>query len=120
MHILLVDDDIGLRTLFSLVLEDAGFQVQTASNGREGWDVFCRGSDWDVIILDRVMLQMGGEELAGKIKAVLPDLPIILISGFLDAMADPHLFQKILAKPFLPSTLLQCVEAARLAAPVRP
>jgi CheY-like chemotaxis protein len=112
MNVLLVDDEIGIVTVYTLILESAGFRVYSAENGLEGWETFERGSAWDIAILDRAMPVMNGEELAAKIKATSPDLPIIMISGLVDAIEDPSLFHDILSKPFSPSELLNSIASA--------
>ncbi|CRM89350.1 Transcriptional regulatory protein YycF [Pseudomonas sp. 22 E 5] len=101
--ILVVDDEYLIADILSFALEDEGYMVVTASNGRKGLEVLDRERP-ALIITDYMMPVMDGEEFATAIRA-LPSanqLPIILISG-----AQAHigiersdLFDAVLAKPF--------------------
>ncbi|USV98438.1 response regulator [Pseudomonas pergaminensis] len=101
--ILVVDDEYLIADILSFALEDEGYMVVTASNGRKGLEVLERERP-ALIITDYMMPVMSGEEFATAIRA-LPSankLPIILISG-----AQAHigiersdLFDAVLAKPF--------------------
>ena len=83
--------------------------VHTAANGLEGLFLFRERSGWDAAILDRAMPKMGGEDLAGMIKLVSPSLPIVLITGNIHAVERAERFETVLAKPFRPGELLNCL-----------
>ncbi len=55
---------------------------------------------WDLVITDRTMPEMGGEQLAEEIRSISPDVPLILITGFLKSDTRVDLFDEILEKPF--------------------
>ena len=112
IRLLLVDDEEGVRTIFGTVLQEAGYSVETAESGQEGWQRFQGNNPWDVAIVDRAMPGMGGEELAKLIKETSPRTALIMITGAPDAIEEPLLFDAILAKPFRSSELLTCVAAA--------
>jgi CheY-like chemotaxis protein len=59
--------------------------VETANNGLEGLDKFLSGQ-FDLVVTDRAMPEMGGDQLAIAIKQVAPDRPIIMLTGFGDLM----------------------------------
>jgi len=59
-----------------------------------------QGGLWDVVIIDRLMPHMGGEELAEKIKGIAPHTPLILITGMLGPDTRVELFDEVLEKPF--------------------
>lgn len=81
--ILLVDDEELIRDLYSQFLKDQGYEVYTASNGREGLDLFRTSHDRiDLIVLDMVMPEMGGRDLFDEIKKIEPRIPLIISSGF--------------------------------------
>jgi DNA-binding response OmpR family regulator len=107
-NVLLIDDEIGLLVILERVLRSAGYQVQCAEDGRRGLQRFQEGS-WDVVIVDRAMPEMSGEDLAKVIKVSSPNVPLVMITGFLEAVRHPELFEAILAKPFRPADLLACL-----------
>jgi DNA-binding NtrC family response regulator len=107
-NVLLVDDDPALITLLTEVLEAAGYFVESAGNGRKGLERQ-QARRWDVVISDRAMPEMSGEEMARRIKMRQPDLPIILITGCREAIRQPDQYDAILIKPFRFDALLTCV-----------
>jgi len=80
--ILVADDDSAIRTLVRASLEDAGYAVLTARDGAEAFDVFQLGQEIIALLLSEVTLpKMNGLKLATAIRAVRPQLPVLLISG---------------------------------------
>ncbi len=86
--ILVVEDSITARTLFKHVLEAAGFLVNTAVDGLDGWAKL-EAEDYALVVSDIEMPRMGGIDLTGKIRQHdrYADLPVILISS-LDSRED--------------------------------
>jgi CheY-like chemotaxis protein len=82
VHILLVDDDATGLQIRAALLESRGFQVDTASNASSALAAI-RGREFDLAIIDQILVGTTGDELAGKIRAILPKLPIILHSGLM-------------------------------------
>ena len=81
-RVLVIDDDIDIRTLLELVFEHAGCTVLTAANGAEGLKA-ARLSKPSVIILDLMMPVMDGREFRARQRAD-PDLggiPVIVTSA---------------------------------------
>jgi len=72
--ILIVDDDQFIRELYEEVLNDAGYTVQTAKNGREGLDKILKGG-YNLILLDVVMPEMDGTEVIEKLHDIKPEKP---------------------------------------------
>ncbi|HEY5883861.1 MAG TPA: PAS domain S-box protein [Pyrinomonadaceae bacterium] len=88
-RVLVADDNRGVCSLLSDLLEQDGYCVKTAANGRSAIElVYSFGPD--VVISDVVMPGMGGIELCQKIKgdARTADIPVLLISGMRNAPAD--------------------------------
>ncbi len=84
-RILLVDDNkLGLIARKS-VLEDQGYKITTAMEGQEALERFSR-EKFDLIVTDYKMPTMNGLELIEKIRASAVDLPIILLSGYAEAL----------------------------------
>lgn len=84
-RILLVDDNkLGLIAR-KAVLEEQGHRITTASEGAEALEQFSRGK-FDLLITDFKMPRMNGLELIRKVRELNAGLPIILISGYAEAL----------------------------------
>ncbi len=79
-RILVIDDEENIRSVISEILEDEGYEVETASDGNEGLDKASNG-DFDLVILDVWLPGMGGLEVLEEIKRIKKDLEVIIISG---------------------------------------
>jgi CheY-like chemotaxis protein len=79
-RVLLVDDQPKLLRLFERSLTKAGHDVVTAENGRAAIELV-RAQDFDVVISDVRMPDMGGVELLRELHERDPDLPVLLVSG---------------------------------------
>jgi CheY-like chemotaxis protein len=85
LRILLVDDNaLGLGARKS-VLDELGYRTSTASSGVEALDLF-RKNTYDLVVTDYRMPKMDGLELIGRMRGERPEVPIILVSGFADAL----------------------------------
>jgi len=81
--VLLVDDESSVRIATADVLESLGYIVITAENGREAVALFdTHGTSIDLVILDIVMPDMGGEEAARRMRRLNPDVPVIFSTGY--------------------------------------
>jgi response regulator RpfG family c-di-GMP phosphodiesterase len=78
--VLTVDDDEFVREILAAYLEDSGYDVLQAENGRLGLETFRRESP-DLVMLDLRMPEMDGLEVLGHITQESPDTPVILVSG---------------------------------------
>jgi CheY-like chemotaxis protein len=110
-NVLLIDDEHGLLLILERVLSGAGYTVQCADNGQRGLQRF-QEQAWDAVILDRAMPEMNGEEVAKVIRMTSPNLPLVMMTGFTDAVVHRELFDTILSKPFRPNELLSCLDRA--------
>ncbi len=96
------------------VLEECGYTVIEARNGVEALAV-CNSGDnkFDLLMTDVVMPQMGGRELANKLKEKLPDLQILFTSGYTDDAVVRHgvieVGTNFIQKPFTPDSLTKKV-----------
>jgi len=107
-RILVVDDEPAILMMLKRLLQPEGYEVQTAPSGREGLNAFQQGP-WDLVTVDRAMPEMNGEEMAAQMRNIAPKVPIILITGFPNAVVRPELFDAVLAKPFRSAELLQSI-----------
>ncbi|AEF21651.1 response regulator [Pseudomonas fulva] len=101
--ILIVDDEYLIADILGYAMEDEGYMVVKASNGRRGLEVLDRERP-ELVITDFMMPVMDGLEFARAVRA-RPDsaeLPIILMSGAQGSVgrASPELFAAVFDKPF--------------------
>jgi PAS domain S-box-containing protein len=81
--ILLVDDEESILITEQTLLEDMGYRVICAANGREAVDVFAaRHQEIDVVVMDMRMPEMDGHEAFTRMKEVDPACRVIIASGF--------------------------------------
>lgn len=101
--ILIVDDEYLIADILGYAMEDEGYMVVKASNGRRGLEVLDRERP-ELVITDFMMPVMDGLEFARAIRArpASVDLPIILMSGAQGSVgrASPELFAAVFDKPF--------------------
>jgi CheY-like chemotaxis protein len=79
-HILVIDDDLSILSLFEQFLTNDGHSVAVASNGRNGLRMMEKQKP-DLIITDIMMPEMDGLELLMELRKDHSDIPIIAISG---------------------------------------
>ena len=86
-RILVADDEMSIRLLYSEELREEGYEVFTASNGREALEVVEK-EPLDLIILDIKMPEMNGIEVLRRIKEQHPNLPVLLSSAYSEYKQD--------------------------------
>jgi len=79
--LLCVDDNQSSLNICKIVLTDFGYEVITAGSGREGLEVFSANAI-DAVILDYQMPDMNGELVAAEMKRTKPQVPILMLSGW--------------------------------------
>jgi two-component system response regulator AtoC len=92
-NILVVDDKDFMRESISEVLRRKGYDVKTVSGGAEAMEAFMREL-FDLVISDYKMPQMTGVELLQNIKAVNPDVPFLIFTGFGDIKTAVEAMEK--------------------------
>ncbi|HLH17296.1 MAG TPA: PAS domain-containing protein [Bryobacteraceae bacterium] len=113
--ILVVDDESFVRDFMRAALERGGYRVLTAENGREAVEaVATHGQSIDLVLLDLVMPEMGGEEVAEILARTYPQLKLMLMSGYSEMEAE-RIFggrpiASFLQKPFTAPMLLDRVQ----------
>ena len=78
--ILVIDDEEGIRDTLQGILEDEGYTVVTAASSEEGMDIIKKTGP-ELIILDIWLPNMDGIEALSVIRDLVPDVPVIMISG---------------------------------------
>ncbi len=114
--ILIIDDDVDTLRLVGMMLQKQGYQIVAATNGQQGLD-YAESEDPDLVLLDVMMPQMDGYEVARRLRAnpFTASIPILMftaktqlddkVTGF-EAGADDYL-----TKPTHPSELIAHVKA---------
>ncbi|MES2492421.1 MAG: MASE1 domain-containing protein [Pseudomonadota bacterium] len=97
-RILLVDDDDAVRAVTSAQLIDLGYRVTDAPGGDEALRVLARETQFDAIVCDVVMPEMNGLTFAARVREMLPDMPVMFMTGH----ADRNLLrgETVIDKPF--------------------
>ena len=103
MHVLVIEDDTGISRFIHQGLNEAGYAVDLASNGREGVN-YAIATDYDVIMLDVLLPELDGLSVLKKLRQRGLQTPVLLLTALdtvqdrvlgLDAGADDYLI-----KPF--------------------
>jgi CheY-like chemotaxis protein len=83
-HVLYVDDEKSIVTLVVALLEGLGYKVTGETNPSQALKMFLENPDgFNVVVTDQAMAGMSGLELIREIHTMKPDLPTILVSGYL-------------------------------------
>ncbi len=115
LHVLLVDDDELIRTSMEAVLEVLGHRVITASSGEQALLLLAEGVHPDVVILDMNMPGLGGAGTLPRLRAIHPELPVLLATGRADhnamGLVAGHAKVTLLSKPFTTEDLRAYLDA---------
>ena len=104
-RILLVEDEAAQRQTLGQGLGRLGYEVTARADGRSALEAFKKSpAAFDVVITDQIMPRMSGLELAAKITALRPGLPVILCTGFSEKVNGEGMARSgvlgLLMKPF--------------------
>jgi signal transduction histidine kinase len=98
LRVLIVDDQPLLCQLLCEYLEADGHTAEVAHSGSEALQKF-QDRPFDLVITDRVMAAMTGEQLAAALKEIAPDVPVILVTGYADDAPPSEGIDLVLGKP---------------------
>lgn len=84
-RVLFVDDNRSGMTARRSVLEELGYSTDGTTDSRKALEMF-RKEPYDLVVTDFRMPEIDGIELIGKLRAEKADIPVILISGFVDSL----------------------------------
>ncbi len=111
--VLIVDDEEPIRRVARRILEGGGYRVVDASNGAEALALIDRETRVDLVIADLAMPEIGGDEMARRIRADRPDVKVLYVTGHIDKLFKerPQLWEgeAYLDKPFTSNGLLEAV-----------
>lgn len=108
-RILWADDEIDLLTPYILFLEEKGYEVSTATNGKDAVEL-CQKESFDIIFLDENMPGLSGLETLSLIKDIDPNVPLVMITKSEEEnimnLAIGRKIADYLTKPVNPSQIL--------------
>ncbi len=115
--VLIVEDEEDIRAAVAEILEDEGFEVVIATNGREALDELKHMGRPTLIVLDLMMPVMNGHEFLASIRDTpkLNAVPVLVLTAV--ATEAPPGARDMLRKPFIVEELLEAVQ--RVCAPAR-
>ena len=110
--ILVADDEEVVRGMARRILEQAGFDVLTASDGLEAIECFREhAADVSAVLLDLTMPRLGGEEALRVLRQIRPEVRVVITSGYSESdIASRFAGQELdgfLQKPFRPADLVE-------------
>lgn len=119
--ILLVEDEATVRLFAARALRDKGYRVIEAGNGKVALNLLKEGARPDLVLTDVSMPEMSGPTLAEKIRATLPEVPVVFMSGYAAETFRKDLSENqsihFLSKPFtlrdLATTVREILEKRR-------
>ncbi len=82
-RVLFIDDEMMIVVIASQMLERLGYTVTAktcSTNALESFEI--QPDNFDLIILDMIMPEISGDKLTIKLKAIRPDIPVIICTGF--------------------------------------
>lgn len=116
LRLLVVDDEPAVLEVLSLFLSEDGHQVVTATNGEKAWQLFQSGT-WDVVLTDRIMPGLAGDQLVAAIRQTAPQMPVVMVTGFIDTASALEMekagVDTIVRKPFTLASLRNGINNAR-------
>jgi CheY-like chemotaxis protein len=110
LTILIVEDELLVAEMARSILSQAGYKVELAHEASEGLEIL-RKTKVDAVFSDIVMPGgMNGIELANRIRSELPEIPILLTTGYFQLPDPRSLKHNVLRKPYDETSLLAAVE----------
>jgi two-component system cell cycle sensor histidine kinase/response regulator CckA len=118
---LVVDDDEAVRSVTAEMLASLGYEVVKAQSGDQAAELLAyHGERIRVVLLDLTMPGMTGEQTLRALKAIVPEVPVIVLTGYTEDEARLSFVQgaiaRFLTKPFIRDELVEALEAVRRSA----
>ncbi len=115
--ILVVDDEEHVRNIAKNMLEELGYSVLLAVNGKDGLEIFKKSkNEIDLVVLDMIMPEMAGKETNLKLRNIQPDVKVLLASGYSQEGKASSILEEgavgFIQKPFRLDQLSEAVKNA--------
>ena len=110
LTLLCIDDEPTVLTVRKMLLESVGYRVLLAESGPQGLKIL-QSENVQTVIVDYKMPEMTGSEVAARIRAIRPELPIIMLSAYVDL--TPEQLKNVdayVTKGESPDVLLRTIE----------
>ncbi len=116
-HVLFVDDEEPIVKVGKRMLESNNYKVTALTNSQDALEAFrLKPDDFDVVVTDMTMPDMTGEKLAGELKKIRSDIPVVLCSGHHQYASNQDLLARgldyICSKPISNQELANVVRKA--------
>jgi two-component system cell cycle sensor histidine kinase/response regulator CckA len=112
-RVLVVDDEQSIRTFAGRALRDAGYEVAVASDGPEALRIVEEQVPFDVFVIDILMPEMRGDELARRIRQMDADAKVLYFTGYSDVLFKEKMtlweHEAFIEKPVSVKALLEAV-----------
>jgi two-component system, OmpR family, response regulator len=114
MRTLLIESEDSVRSALVLVLQLAGFEVIAAADGKEALELLGQFHDMEVVVCDSHLFDMSGEEVAGALRRVGSQIPVVLLSRPTNGRiaSTPAGVDAVLFKPFTVAELNGAIRSA--------
>jgi len=114
IRILVVDDDEDIRWLFDFILSKAGYNVEAVDDSSKAL-VKIGEKEFDIAILDYILPEMKGNQLAEEMRKIRPSMKIVFVTGFAEFADEINnglgkLSQYALIKPVTQESLLETIK----------
>jgi CheY-like chemotaxis protein len=118
---LIIEDEESIREYMCFILENIGFTVVEAKNGKEGLEQFSKGG-FSLVVTDMVMPGHGGSEILKEIRRTDPNMPVVAISGamsYRDLLtgAGRNGADAVVQKPFTENEFIKVIRRSMANAP---
>ena len=110
--VLVVDDELNVRTLADVVLTLSGYAVRTAGTPSEALDILAGQPDIKVVLADIVLPEMTGYDFVDRAQRIAPGARIVLMSGHASDYVRRGGDHRFLPKPFSVSSLRNVIADA--------
>ncbi len=114
-RILFIDDEFLIREMMCEMLADLDYEVVAEESGQDGIRTFLRDPDaFDLVLTDLMMLGMTGDSVSESIRSVRADIPVVLMTGTPDTLAQETAATrgicKVLSKPLTKAGLREALQ----------
>jgi PAS domain S-box-containing protein len=113
-RVLIVEDNPEVRSFAEDLLRELGFEADVASSAGEALEKLAAGAQYDVIFSDVVMPGMSGIDFARRVREQLPEMPVVLTSGYSHVLVEEGRYGfPLLQKPYSASDVARALQEAQ-------